>query len=133
MKANSICIVDDDPIFVYGTKVLLNHNKDIANDILVYENGKEALDSLSAMVEDGDNLPDIIFLDLNMPVMDGWRFLEAFIKIPIDKMPLVFIATSSIDEDDKLKAKQYPIVKEFLTKPLSESLLRELIEKYNYS
>ncbi len=133
MIANTICIIDDDPIFVYGTKVLLNHNKNIANDVLVYENGKEALDNLSAMLVDGENLPGFIFLDLNMPVMNGWHFLEAFIKIHMNKIPLVFITTSSIDENDKLKAKQYPIVKEFLTKPLSESLLRELFKKYNYS
>lgn len=132
MKAKTVCIIDDDPIFVFGTKILLNHKNNFADDIIIYENGKEALDSLSAMIKKKEDLPEIIFLDLNMPVMNGWHFLEAFVKIPMVHLPLVFITTSSIDQEDRIKAQQYQIVKEFLAKPLSESLLEKVFVKHNY-
>ncbi|WP_419211823.1 response regulator [Maribacter sp. X9] len=131
MKLNTICIIDDDPIFVYGTKILLNHNKDFGDDVLVYENGKEALDNLSSILRSGQKLPNIIFLDLNMPFMDGWQFLDAFIQLPISEQPLIFITTSSINQEDKDRALHYKIVKEFLIKPLYDSQLKKLFEKYN--
>ena len=130
MNVNSICIIDDDPIFVFGTKILLNHNKDFGNDILVYENGKEALDSLSSILRSGKELPGFIFLDLNMPIMNGWQFLDALIKLPVKRKPLIFIITSSIDQKDKEKAESYEIVKEFLVKPLSENNLKRIFEEY---
>ncbi len=130
MNVNSICIIDDDPIFVFGTKILLNHNKDFGNDILVYENGKEALDSLSSILRSGKELPGFIFLDLNMPIMNGWQFLDALIKLPVKRKPLIFIITSSIDQKDKDKANSYEIVKEFLVKPLSENNLKRIFEEY---
>ena len=131
MNVNSICIIDDDPIFVFGTKILLNHNKDFGNDILVYENGKEALDSLSSILRSGKELPGFIFLDLNMPIMNGWQFLDTLIKLPVKRKPLIFIITSSIDQKDKEKAESYEIVKEFLVKPLSENNLKRIFEEYN--
>lgn len=131
MNIKCICIIDDDPIFVYGTKVLLNHNKNFANDLLVYENGKEALESLSSRLLVGEELPDFIFLDLNMPVMNGWQFLDAFAKLPVICKPLIFIITSSIDQEDRDRAMRYNIVKEFLVKPLSENRLKKLFEKYD--
>ncbi|MGB3143937.1 MAG: response regulator [Maribacter sp.] len=130
MNVNSICIIDDDPIFVFGTKILLNHNKDFGNDILVYENGKEALDSLSSILRSGKELPGFIFLDLNMPIMNGWQFLDALIKLPVKRKPLIFIITSSIDQKDQEKAESYEIVKEFLVKPLSENNLKRIFEEY---
>ena len=130
MKIDTICIIDDDPIFVYGTKVLLNHKKDFSNDILVFENGKEALDNLSSLLRAGKELPDFIFLDLNMPIMNGWQFLDAFIKLPITHRPLIFIISSSIDQEDRDRALRYEMVKEFIFKPLSENQLKEIFEKY---
>ena len=130
MKLNTICIIDDDPIFVYSTRILLNHNKDFGDDVLVYENGKEALNNLSSILHSGQELPNIIFLDLNMPFMNGWEFLDAFIKLPIIEKPLVFITTSSINQEDKDRALGYKIVKEFIVKPLYDSKLKELLTKY---
>jgi CheY-like chemotaxis protein len=128
MKIETVCIIDDDPIFVYGTKVLLNYNGRFCSTVIVHEDGKEALDSLTSMVKSGDKLPDVIFLDLNMPIMDGWEFLDEFIKLPMENKPRVYIVSSSIDNQDIEKAKGYDIVKDFIVKPLSDAILADLFK-----
>jgi len=128
MKIETVCIIDDDPIFVYGTKVLLNYNGSFCSSVIVHEDGKEALDSLSSMVKSREPLPDVIFLDLNMPIMDGWEFLDEFVKLPIENKPRVYIVSSSIDNQDIVKANSYDIVKDFIVKPLSDSILVELFK-----
>ena len=128
MKIETVCIIDDDPIFVYGTKVLLNYNGSFCSTVIVHEDGKEAMVSLTSMVKSGEKLPDVIFLDLNMPIMDGWEFLDEFDKLPIEKMPRVYIVSSSIDNLDIEKANGYDIVTDFIVKPLSESILADLFE-----
>jgi len=128
MKIETVCIIDDDPIFVYGTKILLNHNSWYGSSVLVYENGKEALDDLTALVKSEEKLPEVIFLDLNMPTMDGWEFLDEFIKLPLKKIPKVFIVSSSIDQRDIQKAHSYAIVEDFIEKPLSNTLMANIFK-----
>ncbi|MEQ9582148.1 MAG: response regulator, partial [Arenibacter sp.] len=66
MTINTICIIDDDPIFVFGSKILLKNNS-FASDFLVCQNGQEALDVIAPLIESEEGLPEVIFLDLNMP------------------------------------------------------------------
>ena len=94
MKIDTVCIIDDDPICVYGTKILLNHNNFVSADILVYEDGDEALTNLTNQLDKGQPMPDIILLDLNMPIMDGWGFLDKFSKLPLVNKPQIFIVSS---------------------------------------
>lgn len=101
-KVNSIFIVDDDPITVFGIKRML---KPVTNceDVEIFQNGKEAFDALVAKMEQGENLPDVIFLDINMPIMDGWDFLEEMMRLPIEERIVINILTSSIDPLDYQK------------------------------
>ena len=129
MNKRIVCIVDDDPIFVYGTKFLLNHNRLFVSDILVFENGKEALDSLRNLVKSKKKLPDMIFLDLNMPVMDGWEFPNNYVNLPVEPKPPIIIVSSFMSTEEIERAKSYAIVTQMIVKPLSNSILAELLLK----
>ena len=119
-KIDSICVIDDDPIFIYGTKRIMNE-VGFSDKILIYNNGQDAIDGLTAMANDHKNLPSVIFLDLNMPIMNGWEFLEDFAKILEQNKDnvTVYILSSSVDPRDLERIKHYPIVKNYILKPIS--------------
>ncbi len=99
-RINSVGIIDDDPITVFGIKKLLK-TMDISDSIIVYMNGKEAIEGLKEMIFLQHPVPEVLFLDINMPIMDGWQFLEEFINLPVEKKVRINIVTSSIDPHDK--------------------------------
>lgn len=105
---------------------------DFAEEIIINYNGREAMDYYKTLLNsstDGEQvLPDVILLDLNMPVMDGWSFLEEFnaLDLPDSREPDIVIVTSSVNPDDKERAKKYPKVQAFLSKPLTIEKLEQL-------
>lgn len=125
-KIDIACIIDDDPIFVFGAKKIM-HYGDFCNAFMIFHNGAEALTNLKSVISAGDQLPDIILLDLNMPVMDGWQFLEEFTKIKTAKKITIYIITSSVDPADVLRAKQYDNVNNYIVKPITLEVLKELL------
>lgn len=98
-KIDAISIIDDDPITVFGIKKMLD-SLDVCDSIVTYENGKLAIEAIKALNIARQGVPDVIFLDINMPIMDGWQFLEEFIKLTIEKTVRINIVTSSIDPVD---------------------------------
>ncbi|GAA0718021.1 response regulator [Aquimarina litoralis] len=125
-KIDIACVIDDDPIFVFGIKKVMQLI-DFCEGILVFKNGQEALDNLKAIISAKEQLPDIILLDLNMPILDGWQFLEEFIKIPCNKKILIYVVSSSVDPEDVLRAKSYESVSEYIVKPISVAKLKEVL------
>ena len=128
-KINVACIIDDDPIFVFATKRMMELTN-FCTDFLVYENGENALKGLLNCIEKNE-IPDLILLDLNMPIMDGWEFLDEFTKVKHEKHITIFIVSSSIDPADRLRAKEYDDVGNYLVKPISQNDLAEILEKWN--
>ena len=129
-RVERACIIDDDPIFIYGIKRIMNEI-DFCDEIIVYANGESALNELGSLAQEGKKLPDVILLDLNMPVMDGWVFLDDFVKIPNhnqDHLSL-YILSSSINPGDIEKAKNYPIVDNFISKPVTISDLKHILKE----
>ncbi|MDE0772338.1 MAG: response regulator [Salibacteraceae bacterium] len=121
------CIIDDDHIYVYGAKrALLKTN--FCNEVVVYSNGLEALAQLKLMQETHEKLPEIIFLDINMPILDGWQFLDEFLYLESSKKPIIYIVTSSENPVDIEKANQYDMKKNYIVKPISVKKLTSLFD-----
>ncbi len=110
------CIIDDDIIYVNLVKKLIQLKK-LCNNILVFKNGKEALD----FFKNSNSIPDLILLDLNMPIMNGWEFLEKFnpLKKNLDQNTNLYVVSSSINPVDSQKAKSIDGVMDYITKPIS--------------
>lgn len=125
---NLICIIDDDPIYIFTIKKLLKINN-YTNNYLVYKNGKEAIDGLIDIYNKEEALPDVILLDINMPIMDGWQFLEAYQETNLIKKTPIYIASSSVDVLDLNKASLNNLVEGYINKPLNKFSLAGLLNK----
>ncbi|MEW7289666.1 response regulator [Aquimarina sp. 2304DJ70-9] len=121
-KIGLACIIDDDSMYVNLVKKIIEA-KNLCQNLMVFQNGKDALNYFEAILTNLDQtaIPEIIFLDLNMPVMDGWEFLENFIKIKnnFGKTITLYIVSSSINPVDVERAKNINSVKDYLIKPVT--------------
>ena len=115
MKDVKVLVVEDDAMMSFLHKELIK-KKGIATDPLCFKNGKEALNFMLA--DTTEKYKYMILLDLNMPVMNGWTFLEELEKKEVSSQAKVAIVTSSIDRADREKAEEFEVVEFFLTKPL---------------
>ena len=127
-KINTFCIVDDDDIYQFTTSLFLKKT-DLVNKVIVFSNGLKAINFLKEEMENSENIPDILFLDVNMPVMDGWEFLEEYILIKpmMPKTIVIYMVTSSVDEKDVLRAKNISALSGYLVKPISSENIVEVI------
>lgn len=127
-KINTFCIIDDDDIYQFTTSVLLKKT-DLVNKIILFSNGLKAINFLKEELGNKENIPDILFLDVNMPVMDGWEFLEEYllIKPMMPKTVIIYMVSSSVDEKDVLKAKSISTLSGYLVKPISSQNIMEVI------
>ncbi|MFV5691838.1 response regulator [Flavobacterium sp. LT1R49] len=125
MKNKLTYIIDDDKMSVKLISILISKNK-FCEDVQPFYNAQFAIDKLKQNCIENKNLPDAILLDLNMPVMDGWQFLDEFVLLPIKKEISIFIITSSIDPIDIEMAKKYSVVKDYIMKPITAQKLNAL-------
>jgi CheY-like chemotaxis protein len=129
---NKILCIDDDPVSLMLCQ-LINTKTDFAKEVETVMNGTEALDYYSNLlksppVEKNINYPRLIILDLIMPIMNGWEFLEKFKPLAFSEFQetKVLILASSIEADDMEKMKDFPFVIHLLSKPLTIEILEDL-------
>ena len=126
-RLNRIMLIDDDADDNLFHQIILK-KLDVADHIVVAESGPEALDHLKKENES----PDIIFLDINMPGMSGWDFLNEYKKLNIrEKKPVIIVMlTTSISPADKEKAEKISEITSFHSKPLTKEMLSDILERY---
>ena len=130
-----ILCVDDDPITLMLCKKVIIKSS-FSNEIITAQNGEEALiyfNTIRHTQTKSNEQPQLIFLDLNMPVMGGWEFLDHFSSPEFSEFNTtvkVVVLSSTIDPEDLEKTKQYPIVIDFLSKPITRAMLDYLKTKF---
>jgi len=126
----TLLCVDDDRMTLMLIRLILEKAGFCAN-LRTAENGAQALNYYETQMQLEENeqcFPEVILLDLNMPVMNGWEFLSSFSQqyTDIARRTIIFILSSSVDPFEKERANEHPLVAEFLAKPLSIAALEQL-------
>ncbi len=129
-KYSSVMLIDDEAIDNFVNEKLLRHY-DFADKIYVHTSAKSALEyfkNIQRVADNGDPLiPDFIFLDINMPIIDGWGFLSEYEKTNLKLNCKIIILTASVSPEDEKKALSFKSVYAFFSKPLTNEQLNSLI------
>lgn len=120
------CLVEDDAITSLLLRKLLDKTG-LVESVISFQNGEEAYKHLKILHDEGEYLPEILFLDINMPVWSGWDFLEEYLKLSGSEKTTVFIHTSSVSRDDYQKAENYGLRERYLLKPVGLDQLRNIL------
>jgi len=120
------CLIDDDYIHQFGMKRMIQRYQPSVGVIEFY-NGLDAINFFKT-AHDEQSIPELIFLDINMPVMNGWEFLDEFVKIrpALHKKIDIYILSSSTDNHDIEKAKSNPAITDYIVKPLTADSLKNI-------
>ena len=129
-KKITLAIIENDEIYVYLVKKAIAQSP-LVDQIKVFDNGLDAINYLKQNAKNEDLIPDIILLDLSMPVMDGWQFLDEYSAVqPKIKKPITIdIVTSSLSPDDAIKARSISSVSNFIIKPTTREKFIEIVAK----
>jgi CheY-like chemotaxis protein len=130
MKPINVFVIDDDDIYQFTIGVTLKSIPQVGS-INTFCDGAEALEHILAHQNEENELPDIIFLDINMPVMDGFQFMEEFNELlpKLNKNIKVYMVSSSMDPKDMKKAKRIDEISDYLVKPLNSKDIKEILTK----
>jgi CheY-like chemotaxis protein len=123
-----IAVVDADKIFqlIATRSIKATH---FAGKILQFSNGSEALHYLEEHASEEGEIPDVLFLDINMPLVDGWMFMEDYINLKhrVKKIIRIYMVSSSIDPRDVERARSMSDIREYVIKPISQDKFAEMI------
>lgn len=130
-ELKQIMLVDDDPNDNYFHQ---REIRKVINDITIIEMllGLDALNYLRSNKRNRQMLPDLIFLDINMPALDGWEFLEEYNKLDlvIKNGVIIIMLSTSGNPDDIVKATSYSCISDYITKPLTKEIMESIIRRF---
>lgn len=130
-KFDTVYVIDDDDVCQYIANSVIVESQ-LVKSIRMFNNGKEAIDFIESNITDIALLPEIILLDLTMPVMDGWEFLEnyIFLKPRIGKKIFIYVLTSSANPKDFERAKNISEVTDYVVKPITIENFTDLLKSF---
>ena len=130
IKINAF-LIDDDESTNFLNKHLLKKTYKVS-DVKIFQMAKQAMDYLYKLSADDEKFPELIFLDINMPGLDGWTFVNEFNKLTLlkEQKTIIIMLSTSINPSDYERSESHPAVSEIMTKPLDPEKLNEALNKY---
>ena len=119
-----LVFIDDDEATNFYNKYIVK-KAEVCKENLFFQKAEDAL-VFFGQLTDEDTIPDAIFLDINMPKVDGWEFLKRYSRIKLKKSPVIIMLTTSLNAYDRQQAEGNPYIHKFLHKPLTKDFLYEL-------
>ncbi len=131
MNRANVCVVDDDLVYQFTAKKILSEMRNV-NEVMIFSDGEKASQYLREHLHSAQELPSVIFLDINMPFMDGWTFLKVFreLKAEIPRHISIYMVSSSPAVEDIERARNFPEVAGYIVKPMSATKFREMISEH---
>ncbi|MAD96294.1 MAG: response regulator [Flavobacteriaceae bacterium] len=132
-QLDTILLIDDDPAINFLHKLVIK-KEGVAKEIVAHQSAEAALDYLKENAKLGYHYPELIFLDLNMPGMDGWEFIEEYEKLDntFEQSKIVVMLSTSTDPKDRKKADFTTVVNQFLNKPLRSEDIQYILENNTF-
>tara|TARA_R110000868_G_scaffold92306_2_gene256021 strand:- start:198 stop:608 length:411 start_codon:yes stop_codon:yes gene_type:complete len=129
-KLYKIAVIDDDEVFQLIIKKQMEMRK-FTCEILSFSNGQTAIEFLSDNLSAPEKLPQLIMLDVNMPIKDGWEFLEDYKLLPaeIKKSIVLYMVTSSVIQTDIDRAAKNENIHGFISKPITSQNLGDILNQ----
>jgi len=126
-----IGIVEDDLIYQFMLSRVIKRNN-LAKRVITFSDGEKAIQYLTDNKATNENIPDVIFLDINMPIMDGWQFIEeyAILKTEIKKKIAIFMLSFSVNPIDIERAREISEISEHIIKPITLEEVKRIINNY---
>jgi CheY-like chemotaxis protein len=125
-----LCVIDDDQVFTFLLKKMIEKAQ-VTQETLFFENGQDAIDYLVACNSQQEKLPQLILLDINMPILDGWQFIEEYAKLKpsLSKCISIFMVSSSTETEDYERAMSTGHITDYIQKPIYASELQDIVNK----
>ncbi|GGG37354.1 response regulator [Croceivirga lutea] len=122
------CIIDDDEIYIELLKIKMR-DINFCEECLVYNDGQSAIEAIKEICDTNRSLPEVIFLDINMPILDGWGFLDHYEKLEICKTDkvVIYMVTSSMAKADLERVQEFKSIKKYIVKPITKEQLTEIL------
>jgi CheY-like chemotaxis protein len=127
----TICLIDDDEVYKFVMKKLIEGlERPQVKKILSFSDGEQAMEYITNNVSNHSELPNIILLDINMPIMDGWQFMDEYVRLKprIGKKIIIYMVSSSKNDEDIEHAKRIAEISDYLVKPVTPDELKMIID-----